>query len=148
MSYIYNATPAYEIPNQKNKENVEQAMSSTSRESEYKAKMSVSYAAAEREYKDGHIQEGDKFCEEGKEAAEQAKKEVGSEAMKKYDEYDKRASQEYSKKDPDMQKVKEYQEKRDRALIDAQRKMDKIDESRAKAEEQAKSKKECMSKTR
>ena len=148
MSYIYNARPVYDMPNQKNKENAEKAMSSTSREPEYTAKMSVSYAAAEREYKCGNIQEGDKFCKEGKEAAEQAKKEVGKEAMKKYDEYDKKASEEYSKKEPDMQKVKEYQKKCEEVLKDAQKKMNEIDESRAKAEEQAKSQKEIVSRNR
>ena len=50
MSYInYEAKPVYEYKNQKNKENMENAMSSNSRVPEEKAKMSTSYAAAERE---------------------------------------------------------------------------------------------------
>ena len=145
---MYNgANSVYEYKNQKNKENIENAMSSNSRVPEEKAKMSTSYAAAEREYKNGNIKEGDRLCSEGKNAAEQAKKEIRNDAGKKSSEYMKKYEEEY--KNGNKEKANEYLKKADDTWSEAKNKEKAIDEEKTKAEEQAKAhREEGMSKSR
>ena len=138
MSY-YKATSVEEMPNQKNRENVEQAMTSNSRLSEEKAKMQASYASAECEYKNGNIKEGDAKLDEGRAAAVQAHKELDKEAQKKYNEYSEKYEEAY--KNSDMSVANEYLKKRDDVLSKAAAEHQKIDDMKSKKEEQAKAQK-------
>ena len=136
-----------ETPFNKNRETAEQVMSSTSRVPEEKAHMHAAYAGAEKDYKDGNVRAGDAKMEEGRIAAEQAKKEVQNEATQKANEYYKKEENELEKENPDMQKAQEYHEKGDKVMSDSVKKQAEIEKERLKAEEQAKAQKESYNKT-
>lgn len=155
MSYDYNSIPVIpvnETANQKNRENLDKAMKNTGG-SQYTAKMSVSYAEAAREYKNGNVKGGDAKLNEGRKVAEGRLKELSKEkkeAWKNYCDYYEKSDKAY-KEGKDIEAAEKYSKKADDEASKLKRienEEKRINELKTKEEAQALSEREMVSRSK